>query len=434
MNTPIDKAVVDGQISQLGIKDITRATIREIVAVAAGSEKASGKEFIKLEMGVPGLPPCPYGVKAQVEALQNGIAQLYPNINGMPELKQEASRFIKAFLDIDLKPEGCVPVCGSMQGTYASFVTCSQSKKDGKILFIDPGFPVQKQQCLVMGAGYETFDVYDYRGEKLGPKLEEYLNKGDITAIIYSNPNNPSWVCLNEDELKTIGTLATRYDVVVLEDLAYFAMDFRRDLSTPFQPPFQSTVARYTDNYVLLISGSKAFSYAGERIAVSCISNSLYNRVYPLLAEKYGNGAFGSVFIHKVLYALSSGTSHSAQYAMAAMLKAASDGVYDFRKETSEYGRRAHRLKEIFTRHGFTIVYDKDLEEPVADGFYFTINYPGMKGGELGKELLYYGVSALPLDSTGSHQQGLRVCTSFVTDSQIELLDERMKVFAENHG
>ena len=431
--TPISEQVIDKAIASVGIKDFSRATIREVVAVAQMAEKESGVEFIKMEMGVPGLPPAPQGVKAQVEALERGIPQLYPNINGIPELKVEASRFVKAFVGVDIAPEGCVPVCGSMQGTYASFLTCAQSKKKGTILFIDPGFPVQKQQCVVMGVPFETFDVYDYRGEKLGPKLESYLKEENISAIVYSNPNNPSWVCLQEEELKTIGELATKYDVVVLEDLAYFAMDFRKDLSTPFQPPYQPTVARYTDNYVLLISGSKAFSYAGERIGVSCISNHLYNREYPLLAQKYQNGKFGSVFIHRVLYALSSGTSHSAQYAMAAMLKAASDGEYDFRSETFEYGRRAKLLKEIFTRHGFIIVYDEDLGEPIADGFYFTIGYPNMTGGELAKELMYYGVSAITLDTTGSNQQGLRVCTSFIKDHQYKLLDERMALFAQAH-
>ncbi|MCQ2112012.1 MAG: pyridoxal phosphate-dependent aminotransferase [Bacteroidaceae bacterium] len=432
--TPINKQLIDKAISDFGIADFAKATIREVVAIAQMAEKQSGVEFIKMEMGVPGLQPSAYGVKAQVEALQNGIARLYPNINGIPELKEEASRFIKAFIGVDVAPEGCVPTCGSMQGTYASFLTCYQTDpKKNTILFIDPGFPVQKQQCTVMGAPYETFDVYDFRGEKLGPKLESYLSKGNIAAIIYSNPNNPSWICLQEEELKTIGELATKYDVIVLEDLAYFAMDFRKNLSTPFEPPYQPTVARYTDNYVLLISGSKAFSYAGERISCSCISNSLYHRSYPALEERYRNGQFGPVFIHRVLYALSSGTSHSAQYALAAMFKAASDGVYDFRSEISEYGRRAGKLKEIFLRHGFHIVYDTDMGEPLADGFYFTIGYKQMTGSQLSRELMYYGVSAIALDTTGSNQQGLRICTSFIRDNQYDLLDERMKVFAENN-
>ena len=259
--TPIAKNIIDDAITAMGIKDFGKATIREIVAIAQTAEKASGQEFVKMEMGVPGLQPSKFGVEAQVKALQDGIARLYPNINGLPELKSEASRFVKAFIDVDINPEGCVPVCGSMQGTYASFMTVAQSDpKKNTILFIDPGFPVQKQQCVVMGANYDTFDVYHFRGDKLGDKLESYLATGRIAAIVYSNPNNPAWICLTEEELRTIGTLATKYDAIVLEDLAYFAMDFRKDLSTPFQPPFQPTVARYTDNYVLLISGSKAFS------------------------------------------------------------------------------------------------------------------------------------------------------------------------------
>jgi aspartate/methionine/tyrosine aminotransferase len=433
-NTPIDKKLIDNTIDEFQIKDFSKATIREVKAIAAKAEKESGVEFIKMEMGVPGLPPSSVGVHAEIEALKKGIASLYPDINGISELKEQASNFIKAFINVDVNAEGCVPVTGSMQGTFASFLTCSQCNKEkDTILFIDPGFPVQKQQLVVMGQKYETFDVYNYRGDKLAEKLESYLSKGNISAIIYSNPNNPSWICLKEEELQIIGDLATRYDIIVLEDLAYFAMDFRKDLSKPYQPPYQPTVARYTNNYVLLISGSKAFSYAGQRIGVACISNSLYHRSYPGLTARYGGGTFGTVFIHRILYALSSGTSHSAQYALAAMFKAACDGSYDFRKEVSVYGERARKLKEIFLRHGFYLVYDNDMGDPIADGFYFTIGYPNMKSGELAKELMYYGVSAISLETTGSKQEGLRACTSFIKDNQYALLNERMNIFAENH-
>lgn len=432
--TPIDPKLIDSLVGELGINDFAKATIREVKLVAARAEKQSGVEFIKMEMGIPGLPAAKVGVEAQMKALGNGIANLYPDIQGLPELKNEASRFVKAFIGIDIAPEGCVPVCGSMQGTFASFLTCSQadSKKD-TVLFIDPGFPVQKMQLQVMGVKYETFDVYSYRGERLGEKLESYLKQGNICAIVYSNPNNPSWICLNEEELKTIGQLATQYDAIVMEDLAYFAMDFRRDLSKPFLPPYQPTVGRYTDNYILLISGSKAFSYAGERIGVTCISDKLFHRHFDELAARYGGLTFGPVFSTRMLYALSSGTSHSAQYAMAAMLRAASNGEYDFRSEVSVYGKRAHQLKEIFLRHGFHIVYDKDLDEPVADGFYFTIGYKNMSSGQLAYELMSYGVSAICLVTTGSDQEGLRVCTSFIGDHQYAQLEERMSIWEENH-
>ena len=136
--TPIKKEIIDGLISQFGIQDFAKATIREVKLVASVAEQETGVEFIKMEMGIPGLPAAQVGVDAQVKALKEGIAHSYPNIQGLPELKTEASRFVKAFIGVDIAPEGCIPVCGSMQGTFASFLTCSQANKQkDTALFID---------------------------------------------------------------------------------------------------------------------------------------------------------------------------------------------------------------------------------------------------------------------------------------------------------
>ena len=434
MPTPIPRATVDELIAQLGIDDFAKATIREVKQVAALAEQRSGVEFIKMEMGIPGLPAAQIGVDAQIEALRRGVAHSYPDMQGLPELKAQTSRFVKAFVGIDVDAEGCVPVSGSMQGSFAALLTCSQTdRRRDTVLFIDPGFPVQKMQLQVMGVRYEAFDIYDYRGARLREKVESYLRSGRICAIVYSNPNNPSWICLTEQELKDVGELASQYDCIVVEDLAYFAMDFRDDLSVPFQPPYQPTVARYTDNYILLISGSKAFSYAGERIGMACISQKVFHRHYPDLSARYEGLPFGPVFSTRMLYAMTAGTSHSAQYALAALFRAAADGSYRFRDEVRVYGERARRLKEIFLSHGFHIVYDSDLDRPVADGFYFTIGYQGLTSGELARELMYYGVSAICLITTGSQQEGLRICTSFIEDHQYAQLEERMTIFEHNH-
>jgi aspartate/methionine/tyrosine aminotransferase len=435
MKYPVEKSIIDKAVESLHIKDLEKATIREVVAISDQIEQETGLEFIRMEMGVPGLPASAIGVEAEIKALKSGVASIYPPIDGISELKKETSRFIKAFVDLDINPACCVPVVGSMEGSFISFLIANQcnAKKD-TILFIDPGFPVQKQQATVLGYKYVSFDVYDFRGDKLRDELERYLATGTVSCMIYSNPNNPAWFCLKEEELRIIGELANKYDALVIEDLAYFAMDFRKDLGKPFESPFQASVGRYTDNFILLISGSKAFSYAGQRIGVVAMSNSLYEKTFPGLTQRYGSGTFGSIFIHRILYSISTGASHSTQHALAAMFKAASDGKYAFLEDVKEYGRRAKRLKQIFLKHGFEIVYDNDLGEEIADGFYFTIRYPGMTGGELIKALIPFGISAISLSTTGSKQEGLRACTSFIKDHQYELLDRRLSAFDETNS
>lgn len=422
-------------VEELHIADLKSATIGEVLLVAQYLEQKTGIPFIRMDQGSPGLPVNRYGVEAEKAALDRGVGSQYPAAAGVAELKYEASRFVKAFLDVDISARACVPTVGSVAGSFGSFIACTQcTPGKNKVLFIDPGFPIQKSQLRVIGAQWVEFDIYNYRGEALREKLEQMMAAGDIAAIVYSNPNNPAWICLEEEELKIIGELATKYDAIVIEDMAYFCMDFRRDMGHPFQPPYPPTVARYTDNYILMLSSSKIFSYAGQRMALTCISDWLFDRHYPALAERYKDaGVFGQTLIASILYMITSGCTASTQYAYAEMLRLSTEGEINFVEDTREYAVRAERMKRIFTDNGFHIVYDNDATQRVGDGFFFTIGYGEMSGGELLVELLYYGVSSISLSTTGSEQRGVRACTSRMREELYDVMQERMKAFREDH-
>jgi aspartate/methionine/tyrosine aminotransferase len=433
--TPINEGIVLQKIKESNLSSVGKATIREIKRLIDRIETATGEKYIRMEMGIPGLPPAEIGVKEEIAALQRGVAAIYPDIHGIAPLKKEIKRFVKNFIDIEVKEEGCIPTVGSMQGSFAVFVTANRFHEDkDTTLFLDPGFPVHKQQLNVLGHKWESFDVYDYRGEKLKGKLESYLKKGNISCLLYSNPNNPSWICFTEKELKIIGELATTYDTIVIEDLAYIAMDFRKDLSQPGIPPFQASVARYTDNFVILISSSKVFSYAGQRIGMMVIAEKLFEKRSTGLKRFYNTDQFGYAMIFGTVYALSAGVSHSSQYALAAILKAANDGQFNFVESVKEYGEKARIMKKLFTNSGFKIVYDKDEDNPIADGFYFTFSYPGFSGEDLLRELIFYGISAISLMITGSTRtEGIRACVSLVQREQFPELKKRLQQFHKDH-
>jgi aspartate/methionine/tyrosine aminotransferase len=211
-------------------------------------------------------------------------------------------------------------------------------------------------------------------------------------------------------------------------------MDFRKDFSKPGEPPYQPTIAHYTENYILLISSSKIFSYAGERIGAIAVSEKLYQTRSENLLKYYTTDNFGHSLIYGGAYAVSAGVTHSAQYALASMLRAVNDDDYRFLDELKIYARRAKEMKKLFIENGFKIVYEKDNGEPIADGFYFTVSFPNFKGDELIEELLFYGISAISLSNTGSTRtEGIRACVSLVTDEQLPELDRRLKLFQENH-
>ena len=417
------------------VADLSQATIGEVLLVAQYLEQKTGIPFIRMDQGSPGLPANRWGVEAEKAALDRGVGSQYPAAAGVLELKEAAAEFVKAFINLSVSPRACVPTTGSVAGSFGSFIACTQRVKGkDKVLFIDPGFPIQKSQLRVLGVTWREFDIHPYRGERLRDRLEEELRAGDIAAIVYSNPNNPAWICLEESELQVVGELATKYDAVVMEDLAYFCMDTRRDFSKPYEPPFVPTVARYTDNYILMLSASKIFSYAGQRIALVCVSDTLFDRQCPALAERYHDaGVFGQTLTASILYMITSGCTASTQYAYAEMMRLACEGKINFVDDTRTYAERAHRMKDIFTRHGFRIVYDRDVTQRVGDGFFFTLGYGTLTGGQLLKELLYYGVSCISLSTTGSLQHGVRGCTSRMREELYPVLEERMAAFRQDH-
>ena len=70
----------------------------------------------------------------------------------------------------------------------------------------------------------------------------------------------------------------------------------------------------------------------------------------------------------------------------------------------------------------------------IADGFYFTVSYPGLNGVSLFEKLLYYGISLIPLNITGSSRlDGTRVCVSLIKPEQLPKMKKRLALFVNDN-
>lgn len=412
------------------------ATIMDCAKLSAYLQEQTGIPVIHMELGSPGFAPNKVGIEAEKAALDAGVGSSYPPTDGLPVLKEASSRFVKAFLGLELAPLYHIPTTGSMLGAFGAFAAASQCVPGRKkILVIEPSFSANKQQMAILDIPWKGVEIAGMRQCGLEAGLRAELAGEEYAAIMYSNPNNPSWMCLSDEELKIVAKVADDTHTIVIEDLAYFCMDFRgAGFGIPGREPYPPTVSKYASRYIILLSASKIFSYAGQRIGVMCVGPELYHESYPELARRYGGlGIFGLTLTGGILDMITSGCTASTQWGLAAMMDRSCEGSLDFVADVKAYGDRASKMKEIFLRHGFSISYDSDAEGPIADGFFFTLSYPGMDSGTLVEELLSYGVSTVSLDKMGSSRDGVRVCSSRIQGHQFGLLEERMAAFAADH-
>tara|TARA_A100000164_G_scaffold263033_1_gene234926 strand:+ start:138 stop:1487 length:1350 start_codon:yes stop_codon:yes gene_type:complete len=432
---PISNEVLKEIFDETGF-DSNNLSIRETNRLATLISEKGKINFVRMEMGIPNIPTPDIAKKAEKEAIDKGLQGIYPPFDGIPELKLAGSQFVKAFLDMDVKSEHVIPTCGSLQGGYISQALAGNMHK-GKdtILYLDPTFPVTRYQAKFLGLKSEGLELYDNRGEDLIKAIEQKVSKGNIGGLLWSSPNNPSWSCLTESELEGIAKICDNNDILAIEDLAYLGMDFRKDYSKPHEEPYIPTIAKFGKNWITLISASKAFSFPGPRCGLAIISPQLNKREFSQLEKFCGRKRFGHAFSLGGLYVTTSGTTHTAQYALAKMLEESTNGNHNFVKITSEYGKRAKKVSKIFLKYGFKQVYEKDMDEIVGNGFYLTMSYPNFDGNDLMIELMKYGISTITLKSTGSNRhEGLRVCISFVSENDMPTLDDKLKIFKENNS
>lgn len=433
VQVPFDRQAVEEIRARMNI-DIARASIREMDALINEVERRFDTRFIRMEFGIPGLPAAEIATAAEAEHLRGGAANTYAPFQGLPRLKAAGSRFAKAFIDLDIPPECVIPTIGAMQGCLISLGLAGyQHPERNTILFLDPGFPVNKLQTRFLGLNSINLDLKEYRGKALCEKVDQLCAEHGVAGCLWSSPNNPSWVILNEEELEGLARVFDKHGVFAVEDFAYFGMDFRKDYSVPFQPPYQPTIARYTHRVFMVISSSKLFSYAGQRCGLVIIPPKFAAESYPNLAKRFSKPDILQAFIQGGIYLTSASVPQGPQAGLAALLEATIEGRYNPWPDVREYERRAAFMKKAFLDHGFHLVYDEDLGDPLADGFYFTIGYPGMTSGQLSAEIVHYGISAITLTTTGSKYEGLRACTSLTKEEQFGDLVYRLRRFREDH-
>ena len=421
-----DSMAMDRVLGSTGL-DMGQFNIEEYWEAMNLLEASSGLQCIRMDFGVPGLAPRAEGLVAQQTALFDGKTPVhYPPSTGLPRLNASMARFVSNQLDVDIDPNDVFVTCGATQALFVAQAIAGRLKPNAEaIAFLTPNYPPMTAQARFLDKEVLSIEVDARREDELLQAIRDTFESRNVAALCWASPSNPGWMVLTDRELKGVADLCREFGVIPIEDLTYLGMVNSVDTIPQGRLP---SIARYSDDYCLVLSASKMLSYAGERVGFLVPSANLLKK-----ESRHLEGAFGAASVRRAvgsfIFNTTAGAPHTAQYAVASVMEAINRGELDLHEYLGGYIRRAQQLAVILQEHGFYVIQSSE-QTTQQYGFYVSFGFPGLNELELLKKLLSIGVSVLPLSIFGSERRdGVRACVGRLDDDKLPLLNQRLRYF-----
>jgi len=205
-------------------------------------EQPTGMEYIKLNTNESPYPPAPGVINALSESELKKL-KLYPNPDGARLIGKIAEFY-------NVKPENVIIGNGSDELLAFSFIAFFENG----VVFPDITYGFYPVYAELYAVPYRRIPLSD----DLSINIKDYVSAN--SNITLANPNAPTGIALNPDEIEAI--IRGNPDHIVLIDEAY--IDFGGKSAIP--------LTRKYDNLLVMHTYSKARSMAGARLAYAIAS------------------------------------------------------------------------------------------------------------------------------------------------------------------
>lgn len=242
------------RLSRLG------SSIFQDVAAWKAEAAASGADVIDLGIGSPDRGPAPEIRRVLSEAVLREDSYAYPSSEGGLAFRRKAAEWMDFRFGVQVDPETEVlSLMGSQDGlSHLALAVCNL----GDVAIVpDPGYPIYSGALAV--AGVEKWPLPLKAENGFLPDLDaipaEVLERASF--ILLNFPGNPVSVKADLAFFERLITLARRWDLLVVHDLAYSEMGF-----DGYRPVSILQVPGASETAVEFHSFSKSFNMAGCRI------------------------------------------------------------------------------------------------------------------------------------------------------------------------
>lgn len=240
------------------VRDLPYSGIRKFFDVASEME-----DVVSLGVGEPDFIT-PWHIREEAIFSLERRRTMYTSNAGMPELRNEISRYMSAQFGLNYHPGTQVLVTvGASEGIDVALRAIVNPGDE--VLVVEPCF-VSYQPCVTMAGGVPV-SVPTHAGNGFRVTADDIESRitPKTKAVMLCYPNNPTGAILEREGLEGIAELLRERDIVVISDEIYAELTYG-DIS-------HTSIASLPGMYektIVLNGFSKAFAMTGWRLGFAC--------------------------------------------------------------------------------------------------------------------------------------------------------------------
>ncbi len=361
---------------------------------------ASMEDVISLGVGEPDFVT-PWRIREYaIYALEKGYT-MYTSNKGMPELRQELSKYLYSRHGLDYDPdEEILITVGVSEGLDLSLRAILNPGDE--VIIPDPCY-VAYPACVALAGG---IPVPVPTGEDNGFRLTAENIARQITprtrAILFGYPANPTGAVLSREELLQIAELAKQHNLLIISDEIYGHLVYNIEHTCVASLPGMK------ERTILLDGFSKAYAMTGWRIGYAASGREVI-------------AAMTKIHQYTMLCA--------PIMSQMAAIEALKSGEGEIAAMVEEYDRRRRVIVKGLRDIGLSCF------EPEGAFYAFpSIKITGMTSEEFAEKLLMEEkVAVVPGSAFGTSGEGYVRCCYATSLKEIEEALRRMERFVQRH-
>jgi len=361
---------------------------------------ASIEGVISLGVGEPDFATPWHIREAAISSLEKGYTMYTSNL-GMPELRQELSRYLKDTYNLEYDPDSELLITVGVSEALDLVMRAILDPGD-EVIMPDPCY-VSYNPCVVLTGGTPVMiPANEENNFEISAADIEAGITSQTKAILISYPANPTGAVMTRDKLAQIAEVARRHQVLVISDEIYAKLVYGVE-HTCF-----ATLPEMKEHTILLGGFSKTYAMTGWRIGYAAAPKEIIASMTK---------------IHQYTMMC---VSTMAQVAAIEALKSGEDSATEMVKE---YNRRRLIIVKGLNDIGLPCF------EPKGAFYAFpSIKNTGMTSEEFAERLLVEEkVAVVPGSAFGQCGEGYVRCCYATSLAEIEEALSRMKRFVVKH-